>query len=119
MLFLDILSSMKPRMLLQTAYWAGFLFSMHNALTSYMNSSFLETKINEGLLGFLYTASAVVSLVGLYAVPRLINRFGSSRVLGALMFANMANLLVLITSAVCVVVLLAVGKLAPGRVATR
>ena len=32
---------------------------------------------------------------------------------------DVANLLVLITSAVCVVVLLAVGKLAPGRVATR
>ena len=97
MRFFAILYVMKPRMLLQTAYWAGFLFSMHNALTSYMNSSFLETKINEGLLGFLYTASAVVSLVGLYAVPRLINRFGSSRVLGTLMFANMANLIVLIT----------------------
>ena len=32
---------------------------------------------------------------------------------------NVAYLLVLITSAVCVAVLLAVGKLAPGRVATR
>ena len=32
---------------------------------------------------------------------------------------DVANLLVLITSAVCVAVLLAVGKLAPGRVATR
>lgn len=32
---------------------------------------------------------------------------------------DLANLLVLITSVVCVVVLLAVGKLAPGRVATR
>ena len=32
---------------------------------------------------------------------------------------DVANLLVLITSVVCVAVLLAVGKLAPGRVATR
>lgn len=89
---------MKFHALLRTATWAGFLFSLHTALTVYVNSSFLETKIPSDLVGILYTAAAIVSIAGLYVVPRLINKFGSSKVLGGLMVLNIGNLIGLIIS---------------------
>lgn len=89
---------MKLRSLLRTTYVAGFLLSLQIALTVYVNSSFLETKIPENLIGFLYSASAVLSIIGLYFVPRLINKFGSSRVLGFLMLFNIGNLIGMIIS---------------------
>ncbi|MDB4984327.1 MAG: major facilitator superfamily transporter [Patescibacteria group bacterium] len=85
---------MKHRQLLRTTYWAGFLFSLHVALTVFVNSSFLSTRISDSLVGLFYAASAIVGIAGLYLVPKLINWFGTSRVLGFLMLANIVNLFV-------------------------
>lgn len=87
---------MRHLRLLRTTFFVGFLFSFHVALTVYINSSFLATKIPEILIGELYTASAVLSIIGLYAVPRLINRFGSRGVLAGLMGVNIAAIISLI-----------------------
>ena len=87
---------MNPRSLLRTTYLAGFLFSFHTALTVYINSSFLATKIPESIIGSLYTASAIVSIIGLFLVPKLIARFGSRSILGTLLILNCANIIGLI-----------------------
>lgn len=87
---------MYRRKLLRTTYWAGFLFSLHIALTIFINSSFLATKIPEFLIGALYTASAILAVVGLYLVPKAINRFGTAKTLGLLILINIGNLLALI-----------------------
>jgi DHA1 family multidrug resistance protein-like MFS transporter len=87
---------MKHRELLRISYWAGFLLTIHVALISYINSSFLATKIPETLVGALYTASAILGVIGLFVVPRLINRFGSKAILGLMVLFNVGNLLVLI-----------------------
>jgi MFS family permease len=84
------------RSLLRTTYLAGFLLTFHIALISYVNSSFLATKVPESLVGFLYTASAIIAIFGLYVTPKLISRFGSSKTLGILVFVNIANILTLI-----------------------
>lgn len=89
---------MKPRDLLRTTYFAGFLFSFHTALTIYVNSSFLATKIPESLIGELYAAAAVVSIIGLFVIPKLIARFGTRVILGILLVLNCANVLGLILS---------------------
>jgi MFS family permease len=89
---------MKYRALLRTTYLAGFLFSFHVALTVYVNSSYLSTKIPEALVGTLYTASAVIAIIGLYAIPRLMNRFGSRAILGTLVGINIANIIAMIVS---------------------
>jgi MFS family permease len=86
------------RGLLRTTYLAGFLLTFHVALLSYVNSSFLATKMPETLIGLLYTASAFVGILGLYLIPRLIGKFGSSKVLGLLLLINMGNILGLILS---------------------
>ena len=85
---------MKHRQLLQTAYWAGFLFSLNVALTVFVNSSFLSAKISDSLIGLFYTASALVSILGLFLIPKLVNKLGTSAVLGFLILANIANLVV-------------------------
>jgi DHA1 family multidrug resistance protein-like MFS transporter len=89
---------MKLRSFLQTTYFAGFLFSFQIALTVYLNSSFLATKIPETLVGELYTASAIIAMIGLFIVPRLIAKLGTKPVLGFLLLANIGNLLTLILS---------------------
>lgn len=89
---------MYPRSLLRTTYFAGFLFSFHTALTVYVNSSFLATKIPESIIGSLYTASAIISIIGLFLVPKLIARFGSRAILGTLLLLNCGNIIGLIFS---------------------
>jgi len=85
---------MKHRQLLRTTYWAGFIFSLTVALTIFVNSSFLGTKIPSDVVGLCYTASAIIGIFGLYIIPKLINRFGTSFILGFLIIVNIANLLV-------------------------
>ncbi len=86
------------RSLLRTTYITGFLLTFHIALISYVNSSFLATKIPESLIGLLYTASAILAVLGLYIVPKFINRFGTSKVLGFMIFATIGSILTLILS---------------------
>ncbi len=86
------------RSLLKTTYLAGFLLTFHIALISYVNSSFLATKIPESLIGILYTASAILAVLGLYTVPKLINRFGTSRILGFMILASIGSIVALVLS---------------------
>lgn len=89
---------MKHRALLQTTFLAGFLFSFHVALTVYVNSSFLATKIPELLIGELYTASAILAIIGLHAIPRLINRFGSKGIMSTLILLMTGSIFTIIIS---------------------
>ncbi len=98
--------SMKPWKLLRTTYIAGFLFSFHTALTIYINSSFLVTKIPESLIGELYAAAAIVSIIGLFVIPRLIARYGTRITLGVLLVLNCVNVLGLILSSSAPLVML-------------
>lgn len=89
---------MHPKKILKTIYLAGFLFSFHVALTVYVNSSFLATKIPESLVGILYTASAIISIIGLFIIPKIITRVGSRPTLGTLLVLNTASIVGLIFS---------------------
>lgn len=89
---------MNSRNLLRTTYWAGFLLNSHVALISYVNSSFLATKIPESLIGMLYTASAILSVIGLFLVPHIIRRIGSRIVISGILFLNIVNLIAIIFS---------------------
>ena len=88
---------MKHRQLLRTTYWAAFVFSLQVALTIFINSSFLSSKIPDHTIGLFYTASALVTIIGLYIIPKLINKLGTSLILGFLILANIANLVIFTT----------------------
>lgn len=89
---------MNPRRILRTTYWAGFLLNSHVALISYVNSSFLATRMPESLIGMLYTASAVLSIIGLFLVPRVIRKIGSRAVIALILAVNIGNLVAITVS---------------------
>lgn len=58
-------------------YLAGFLFSIPVALTSYINSSFLEIYINKNYVGILYIIASIISIWGLLKIPKIVVRLGN------------------------------------------
>ncbi len=58
-------------------YLAGFLFSIHLALTSYVNSSFLQSYVSENYVGLVYVLASIVTIIGLLEMPRLLRRTGN------------------------------------------
>ena len=60
-------------------YLVGFLFSIPIALTSYINSSFLGTYINEYYVGFLYIISSLITIYVLLKTPKLLNKIGNRK----------------------------------------
>jgi MFS transporter, DHA1 family, tetracycline resistance protein len=65
-----------------TLYILNFLLGVHIALVVYFNSSFLQSRgISEDLLGTLYVAGSILSLVVLYFLPKILDRFGNFKVM--------------------------------------
>lgn len=58
-------------------YLAGFLFSIPLALTSYINSSFLENYINKNYIGIIYVIASLFTIFGLLKMPKILNRIGN------------------------------------------
>jgi len=58
-------------------YLAGFLFSIPIALTSYINSSFLENYINGYFVSVVYIVASVLVVVGMLKMPRILTRIGN------------------------------------------
>ncbi len=58
-------------------YLAGFLFSIPLALTSYINSTFLENYVGEYYVGIIYVLASFISVVGLLKMPRILTLFGN------------------------------------------
>ena len=64
-------------------FLAGFLFSIPLALTSYINSSFLESYIGEYYVGIIYVIASIIAIIGLLEMPKILTRFGNrSTILG-------------------------------------
>jgi len=66
-------------------YLAGFLFSIPIALTSYINSSFLENYVDKNYVGLIYIIASIVTILGLLKMPKILTRFGNR--LTALIFS--------------------------------
>lgn len=58
-------------------YLAGFLFSIPVALTSYINSSFLENYISEYYIGIIYIIASIITILGLFEMPRILAKLGN------------------------------------------
>lgn len=61
---------------LAIVFVTGFAFSVHLALTIYINSSFLGARFSEDMVGILFTAGAVLTLIGLALLPQVFRLFG-------------------------------------------
>lgn len=58
-------------------YLAGFLFSIPIALTSYINSSFLENNVGKYYVGVVYAVASIISIIGLLKMPKILNSLGN------------------------------------------
>ena len=58
-------------------YLAGFLFTIPLAITSYINSSFLEIYINKYYVSIVYIIASIIAIICLLEMPKLLNIFGN------------------------------------------
>ena len=66
---------------LKNIFLAGFLFTLHVALTAYVNSSFLSRFLEERISGLVYTLGFAVTILTLLLIPTLLKRIGSHKFL--------------------------------------
>lgn len=76
-------------------FLTGFLFSIPLALTSYINSSFLEKYLTDYEVSILYIVSSVITILGLLAMPKVLTRLGNRRTSFCLAVSSLASLLML------------------------
>jgi len=58
-------------------YTAGVLFALAMALTSYINSSFLEEYFDTSVVGLIYIISAGLAVLALLFIDKILTRFGN------------------------------------------
>ncbi len=58
-------------------YLAGFIGSIPLALTSYINSSYLETYLGAYNVGVIYILASILTIVGMIQMPRVLNYLGN------------------------------------------
>ena len=58
-------------------YLAGFIFTGAIALTSYINSSFLEKYVNEKYVGLIYVVASIITIWSMLKMPKILTRLGN------------------------------------------
>ena len=79
-------------------YLLSFLFSIHIALSAYVNSTFLLKIISEKYVGILYTVSSIVTLLLLTKSVNLLKHFGNRKFVLISLLVNMLSLAGMIIS---------------------
>jgi MFS family permease len=74
---------------LRKLYLISFLLSLQYAFTAYINSTVLASYIPVGYVGAVFTVSALISAIGLFKLPRVIEKIGNY---GAYLLLTMAGL---------------------------
>ncbi len=76
-------------------YLAGFLFSIPIAITSYINSSFLEAYVGAYYVGIIYVIASIITIFGLFKIPKILTYLGNrltTLIFGSLMFLSFSLL---------------------------
>jgi MFS family permease len=79
-------------------YILSFLFTLHIALSAYVNSTFLSGIIDEKYVGILYTLASISTLLLLSKSANVLKYFGNRRLTLLLLLINMISLVGMITS---------------------
>lgn len=61
-------------------YASSFLFTLHVALTSYVNSTMLSNVINTKFIGIVYALASLCSLLALSKIPLLTRKYGAKNI---------------------------------------
>lgn len=65
--------------MLKRIYLAGFFIAWNAAITAYANSTFLEKIVDVKNIGFIYTISSILTLIGIGILPRIIRNIGNRK----------------------------------------
>jgi MFS family permease len=79
-------------------YVLSFIFSLHIAVSAYINSKFLTEIISERYVGILYALASILTLFLLIKSSIILKNFGNRRLVIFFLFINMLALVGLITS---------------------
>ncbi|MFA5838990.1 MAG: MFS transporter [Candidatus Paceibacterota bacterium] len=79
-------------------YILSFVFSLHIAISAYVNSKFLTGIINEDYVGVLYTIAFLLTFFLLIKSSGVLKNFGNRRLILIFLITNMISLVGLITS---------------------
>lgn len=74
-------------------YALGFLFSIYSALPAYVSSSFLNQYIGESLVGMVYAAGSILTIVVFFSISAILRRFGNYRTAIGLTILTLASTL--------------------------
>ncbi len=74
---------------------AGFLFSLHVAMTAYMNSSFVASFLGEGSVGLIFTLASLASIGLLLYLPEVLRKVGNYKFILTTIAASAISLLTL------------------------
>ena len=79
-------------------YLLSFLFTLHIALSAYVNSTFLTKIINENYVGILYTVASLITLLFLSRSVNILKHFGNRKFVLYSLIVNMLSLALMIVS---------------------
>ncbi len=83
---------------LNRMYLVSFIFTLHIALSAYVNSTFLVSIMPEKYVGILYTVASLITLVLLTNSSRILKNFGNKKITLGFLIINIISLIGLITS---------------------
>lgn len=89
---------------LHRIYILSFLFSLHLAISAYVNSTFLSQVVGTKYVGLLYTASALITLLLLSNTRVILKQLGNKKLTIITLLINMLGLLGLIVSKDAIVI---------------
>lgn len=79
-------------------YFLSFIFTLHIAISAYVNSMFLSKIISEKYVGILFTISSLLALLLLIKSSSILKNFGNRKLTLNFLLLNMISLVGLITS---------------------
>ncbi len=79
-------------------YIIAFVFTLHIAISAYINSTFIGQTVTEKYVGLMYTASSILTLLLLSNTQVILKYFGNRRLTLTFLLINMASLATFIAS---------------------
>lgn len=91
------LSNFRMNKSLLVLYVAGFILAIATAITSYINSSFIETFVGLQYTGFFFIAANITTFLAMLAFPSMIKRLGNFTTTRIVLIAAIVSALGLIS----------------------
>lgn len=86
-----MITQLEARRIIRALYMLGFIFAIHSALPTYINSEFLST-FTGNFVGIIYAASSIVTIFAFAGIGKILSRFGDYKIILTLAFLSLASI---------------------------